>query len=345
MHLHCFPPVDKHAQANVLDDHAYKNLLHAVSSKSVSAIWFHVPAEPWLPPAHHSKASRAIRSTAHPQGLPDLSTESSARLLSSEACMERCFRLATACHSAGGTFCFQAHPASTWWLHPATCHLLQATGAHVTATAFCSHGLDRQGAWLLACNTARCHSLASLCQHDPGQHPVVMLKRKREPQTSQPQPTYTDSFLQAAARCLQPLLPARTSPMQPWTQEPPAPTTLPAISRPAICDGAGLHSSADHSNATCQPALQQLRTAWLSWACSIDLPKRVACHLMQSKPEHPLSEAECAKAAELAHECLHPLTALIPHASPLHRVSPSACSCCKHCLPPPQTQTPTSSPS
>ena len=199
-----------------------------------------------------------------------------------------------------------AHPASTWWLHPATCHLLQATGAHVTATAFCSHGLDRQGAWLLACNTARCHSLASLCQHDPGQHPVVMLKRKREPQTSQPQPAYTDSFLQAAARCLQPLLPARTSPMQPWTQEPPAPTTLPAISRPAICDGAGLHSSADHSNATCQPALQQLRTAWLSWACSIDLPKRVACHLMQSKPEHPLSEAECAKAAELAHECLHP---------------------------------------
>ena len=68
-----------------------------------------------------------------------------------------------------------------------------------------------------------------------------------------------------------------------------------------------MHSTADHSSPGAKTSrLQSLRDAWLAWAHSLDLPKRISAHLMQGLPEHPLSENECLQAATMAHACLHP---------------------------------------
>ena len=152
-------------------------------------------------------------------------------------------------------------------------------------------------------------TLGHTCQHPLGTHRVQLLKRKHEPASSRETALrYPPSLCQAVLALVKHQVSTGELARLPLQPLPASPSVGPAsILRPSICDGAGMHSTADHSSPGSKTSrLQSLRHAWLTWAHSLDLPKRISAHLMQGLPEHPLSENECLQAATMAHACLHP---------------------------------------
>ena len=69
-------------------------------------------------------------------------------------------------------------------------------------------------------------------------------------------------------------------------------------------DGAGLNSSADHSNHQPRSCLQDVATQWLQYAESQSLKQHVISHLAQSQDSHPLTEQQQLDVARIAHTCL-----------------------------------------
>ena len=76
--------------------------------------------------------------------------------------------------------------------------------------------------------------------------------------------------------------------------------------RPPVCDGAGMHSSAYHSNPQPSSCLQDVATHWLQYAKSHSLHQRVISHLAQGLDSHPLTEQQQWDVAGVAHSCLRP---------------------------------------
>ena len=77
--------------------------------------------------------------------------------------------------------------------------------------------------------------------------------------------------------------------------------------RPLVCDGAGVNSSADSSNASAAPSpLQDVITHWLQFAAQRNLTQSIVSHLCQARDAHPLTEAQQLEVAAIAHSFLHP---------------------------------------
>ena len=75
--------------------------------------------------------------------------------------------------------------------------------------------------------------------------------------------------------------------------------------RPAVCDGAGLHSSADHSNVT-DHRLPGLAQALLCYMQQHGLDNSVLCHIAQSIPSHPIPDHHQFQLIQFMHSYLHP---------------------------------------
>ena len=302
-------PLDKHFQQDILDDGCFRTASQHAACSSVKALWVAIPPGPWLPPAHTHSPAEALRTASHPKGRPDLPEQARPQLQQSQQALARAAQLARTVHASGGTFFFEAHPASTAWNDPELQHTLQACGCVLARVPFCAHGLDLHGAWLLASNEPQTSTLGHTCQHPLGTHRVQLLKRKHEPASSRETALhYPASLCQAVLALVKHQVSTGELARLPLQPLPASPSVGPAsILRPSICDGAGMHSTADHSSPGSKTSrLQSLRHAWLTWAHSLDLPKRISAHLMQGLPEHPLSENECLQAATMAHACLHP---------------------------------------
>ena len=149
--------------------------------------WSQVHSPPLLnaDPAHPCcLIIMALAASLPPHCLP--------KLQQSQQALARAAQLARTVHASGGTFFFEAHPASTAWSDPELQHTLQACGCVLARVPFCGHGLDLHGAWLIASNEPQTSTLGHTCQHPLGTHRVQLLKRKHEPNSaalpSQPLP-------------------------------------------------------------------------------------------------------------------------------------------------------------
>ena len=75
--------------------------------------------------------------------------------------------------------------------------------------------------------------------------------------------------------------------------------------RPAICDGAGLNSTADHSNPK-REALPGLTDRILTYVRKHNLDNSILCHIAQSKPDHPIAAHHQHELVHIVHSSLHP---------------------------------------
>eukprot|EP00439_Symbiodinium_sp_Y106_P008134 s1765_g1.t1 len=85
--------------------------------------------------------------------------------------------------------------------------------------------------------------------------------------------------------------------------------------RPAVCDGAGLRSTADKSLPAAEPPLQHLAQQWLQHLASEDLFLHLVEHMHEGRDAHPLSEEQQAKITDIAHKALCIPTAIAKLAS------------------------------
>ena len=108
--------------------------------------------------------------------------------------------------------------------------------------------------WLLASNEPETSTLAHTCQHPLGTHRVQLLKRKHEPASSRETALhYPASLCQAVLALVKNQVSTGELARIPLQPLPASPSVGPAcILWPSICDGAGMHSTADHSS----PGLQ-----------------------------------------------------------------------------------------
>ena len=76
--------------------------------------------------------------------------------------------------------------------------------------------------------------------------------------------------------------------------------------RPAVCDGAGLNSSADKSVAAGNTSLSDVAQQWLQYLASQDLFLHLVEHLHEGRDAHPFTDEQQARITDIAHEALHP---------------------------------------
>ena len=76
--------------------------------------------------------------------------------------------------------------------------------------------------------------------------------------------------------------------------------------RPPVCDGAGMHSTADHSNPSRSSPLDDVAQHWQTYAEQHSITPDLVSHLMQGTDSHPLTPQQQMDVAEIAHRCLHP---------------------------------------
>ena len=71
-----------------------------------------------------------------------------------------------------------------------------------------------------------------------------------------------------------------------------------------MCDGAGNYSTADHSLPKPTKPYVDLAKQWTSWARQKKLDTKIMAHIVQAKPEAPLTEQEVQQAIEILYTTL-----------------------------------------
>ena len=227
------------------------------------------------------------RTPEHLNGLPSNSPVLARQAEESRRIHERCHQLCRAVASSGGTWGLENPPSSMAWLEPSCQQLLRASAAHVASVAACGFGVTWSKSWAFASNSPHIRGVQHNCAH-AFKHPS--LRNKRD--TSGGYISSSTAEYPAALAC---------SLLQALPQHMAGPGP-----RAPACDGAGLQSTADSSmTATPQACLAPLIEKMQAWCMQDDRYKRIAAHIAQSKPEHPLSEEEQGSLLQMAAASLN----------------------------------------
>ena len=243
------------------------------------------------------------RSPEHLKGLPSNSAKPTRA-----ASFMRCHQLCRAVAASGGTWVLENPPSSMAWLEPSCQQLLGSCAAHVASVAACAFGVTWSKSWAFASNSPHIRKVQQDCAHASG-HPSFRNKRDKSGRfistSTAEYPAALASNILDAFRHLWPA--SAPVPAVPLPPEPAIPDHMAGTGpRAPACDGAGLQSSADASTpATPQAGLASLVDQMQAWCLHGDRYKRIAAHIAQSKPEHPLSAEEQDSLLEMAATCLN----------------------------------------
>ena len=243
------------------------------------------------------------RTPEHLNGLPSDSPTLTRRAAGSRCIHERCHQLCRAVAASGGTWVLENPPSSMAWMEPSCQQLLRASAAHVASVAACTYGMIWSKSWAFASNSPHIRGVQQNCAH-AFKHPSLRNKRDKSGRyissSTAEYPAELACNILEVFRHLWPNSPP--SPAIPLPMEPPTPERMagPGPRAPA-CDGAGLQSTADCSKpAKPHASLLSLIDQMQTWCLQADRYKRIAAHIAQSKPEHPLSEEEQQSLLEMA---------------------------------------------
>ena len=282
-----------------------------------------------MPPAPHSEgplgghtAGAVAPARTHALARRSLANRQPPQRQTKQA-LARAAQLARTVHASGGTFFFEARPASTAWNDPELQHTLQACGCVLARVPFCAHGLDLHGAWLLASNEPETSTLGHTCQHPLGTHRVQLLKRKHEPASSRETALhYPASLCQAVLALVKNQVSTGELARIPLQPLPASPSVGPAcILRPSLCDGAGMHSTIPLRAprlAACSPFATPGSRGHTAWTCP-NASRHTSCRACQSTPSQRMNASRPQPWRTLA--CTR--TAIRPNASALRQTSPS----------------------
>ncbi|CAE7747975.1 LRRC45 [Symbiodinium sp. CCMP2592] len=119
----------------------------------------------------------AVRTPAHPHGIPAPSQRQQAELQRSDKLHELCRELLTLVLLSGGLVLLENPSSSLLWLTDPCKAWIRHHCLSAVEIAACTFGVNAKKSWTFVSNLADLSSLASACCHPPGTHPPLAGKR------------------------------------------------------------------------------------------------------------------------------------------------------------------------
>ena len=260
----CFEPFDlDHNQAHdILDNAVFEALLKLCWSGIIALIMLAPPCKEYFRLKLRPGGPKALRTPQHMNGVPGLSPSQLKRLQDSQA------------------------------IH----HMLREHQCSLVWVDACQHGKTFAKSWAFGCNSPRIQALAARCSHTYKHtsiagvvdHGVFLSTLTAEyPETLACQLAAVGAGRVSKTGGVKRALHLRsTFPAQPSL----APCRLP------VCDGAGMHSTADWYCPNPDHPLQAVAAPWLRWLHERGVVPRIVAHVSQGNSDSPLTEQECTEA-------------------------------------------------
>ena len=282
-------------------------LLRVAVSGIVGVAWSAQPCKHYSVLKLRRPGPKALRTPQHMDGVPGLSAQEQRLVDESREIHVRARQILRAVHEAAGQTGMEQPPSAMSWLQEDNFVFLQeiaATCAHVPACAF---GVDMHKTWAFCGSMPGLRALAGTCSHPKGSHESMAGKKDASGAwLSTLSAEYPPALAQAVAQIFQPYLTStgkRRFCVSDFASLLPEPQVH---RRPPACDGAGLQSTADHSNPDCSGRLDSLANAWLQYLTQHQLFLPIIQHLHDGIDSHPLPDEHQLALTQIAHATLHP---------------------------------------
>ena len=174
------------------------------------------------------------------------------------------------------------------WLEPENFQSLKNFHGHLARVDACQHGMLLSKSGCFASNDACIQRVASRCPHQHKHASIAGVQGSPGQYLS----TLTAEYPASLAACLIKHCAFKVS-AQPEIRHlrKPSPLSLHPV-RLRVCDGAGMHSTADHSIPQPNHPLTIVARAWLHWLDAQKLIPKILAHVGSGNASPPLSEQQ-----------------------------------------------------
>ena len=289
--------LDANPQHNILGDAWFELLLRICWSGSVSLLTLAPPRKEYSRLKLRPGGPKALRTPSRMLGVPNLSPAELSRVRDSREIHRRGRELFKAVASQSGVAIFKQPPSSMAWLEPENFQCLQNFHGHLAWVDACQHGMLLSKSWCFASNNA---CVASRCTHQHKHASIAGVQGSSGQYLS----TLTAEYPASLAASLIKHCAFKVS-TQPEVRRlsKPSPLSLRPV-RLRVCDGAGMHSTADHSIPQPNHPLTIVARAWLHWLDEQKLIPKILAHVGSGNASPPLSEQQSEEAARIAFRAM-----------------------------------------
>ncbi|CAE7202888.1 LRRC45 [Symbiodinium sp. CCMP2592] len=237
----------------------------------------------------------AVRTPAHPHGIPAPSQRQQAELQRSDKLHELCRELLTLVLLSGGLVLLENPSSSLLWLTDPRKAWIRHHCLSAVEVAACNFGMNAKKSWTFVSNLADLSSLASTCCHPPGTHPPLAGKRDSSGAfLTRTTACYPDGLCERVAALMAPYLSRSVGLVSFLSWET-------ALLESHLCwplpssrieDGAGSCSTASWSKPSGPDTFGPLRKLWVQRILSGDFLAKFRARLASGSKDAPISESE-----------------------------------------------------
>ena len=285
--------LDRNPKHNILMRIAHLGLVGAISAAP--------PCKEFSRLKLRQPGPKALRTPSHMDRVPGLTEQEQRRVDESTAVHDRSRQVLRAAFDSSAQRGFEQPPSAMSWLQPDNIQLLRDMAAHCAYVPACAHGMNYYKSWACCATFPSIARLGGTCQHPPGSHHVVAGAKIDGQYVSSFTAEFPESLATALATCMAPFVSGichRNVPISHFANLLPEPIVH---RRPAICDGAGLNSAADQSNARASPVcpLAHKLLAYMR-------EKGIIAHLAKAEPTHPIADHHQFQLVQCSNkQCTH----------------------------------------
>ncbi|CAE7611472.1 LRRC45 [Symbiodinium sp. CCMP2592] len=237
----------------------------------------------------------AVRTPAHPHGIPAPSQRQQAELQRSDKLHELCRELLTLVLLSGGLVLLENPSSSLLWLTDPCKAWIRHHCLSAVEVAACTFGMNAKKSWTFVSNLADLSSLASTCCHPPGTHPPLAGKRDSSGAfLTRTTACYPDGLCERVAALMAPYLSRSVGlvPFLSWGTALLEPQLCWPLPSSRIEDGAGSCSTASWSKPSGPDTFGPLRKLWVQRILSGDFLAKFRARLASGSKDAPISESE-----------------------------------------------------
>ncbi|CAE7508033.1 LRRC45 [Symbiodinium sp. CCMP2592] len=237
----------------------------------------------------------AVRTPAHPHGIPAPSQRQQAELQRSDKLHELCRELLTLVLLSGGLVLLENPSSSLLWLTDPCKAWIRHHCLSAVEIAACTFGMNAKKSWTFVSNLADLSSLASACCHPPGTHPPLTGKRDSSGAfLTRTTACYPDGLCERFAALMAPYLSRSVGlvPFLSWETALLEPQLCWPLPSSRIEDGAGSCSTASWSKPSGPDTFGSLRKLWVKRILSGDFLAKFRARLASGSKDAPISESE-----------------------------------------------------
>ena len=244
---------------------------------------------------------KALRTPSCMLGVPNLSPAELSRVRDSREIHRRGRELFKAVASQSGVAIFEQPPSSMALLEPENFQCLKNFHGHLAWVDACQHGMMLSKSWCFASNDACIQHVASRRPHQHKHANIAGIQSSSGQYLS----TLTAEYPTSLAACLIKHCAFKVS-TQPEVRNLRKPSLLSLHPvRLRVCDGAGMHSTADHSIPQPDHPLTIVARAWMHWLDTQKLIPKILAHVGSGNASPPLSDKQSEEAARIAFRAMN----------------------------------------